>query len=267
MEEITSKYDCNFYYLNCFHSRRRDKKLKSHKKRKTTSEKDNMLKFNQYMKSDKMPSTTYVTIESLIKKIDGCANNLEKSSTTKIGEHISCGYSMSAIWAFDRIESKHTIHHGEDCMKNFCSFLREHATNILNFEKRKLLTLTKEELKLHQDATNYQICGKRILKKFVKSKSYQKVRHHCYYTGKYRSEVHSICNLRFNIHCVKFVQIRSFFWPVFSRIRTEYGEILRISPYSVQMRENTDQKNSVFRHFSRSDTQQNSCSFSQQVKL
>ena len=33
-------------------------------------------------------------------------------------------------------------------------------------------------------------------------------------------------------HCVKSVHIRSFFWPVFSRIRTEYGEI----------RENTDQK-------------------------
>ena len=25
-------------------------------------------------------------------------------------------------------------------------------------------------------------------------------------------------------HCVKSVQIRSFFWSVFSRIRTEYGE-------------------------------------------
>ena len=27
-------------------------------------------------------------------------------------------------------------------------------------------------------------------------------------------------------HCVKSVQIRSFFWSVFSRIRTEYGETL-----------------------------------------
>ena len=32
------------------------------------------------------------------------------------------------------------------------------------------------------------------------------------------------------------------FWSVFSRIRTEYGEIIRILPYQVQMRENTDQK-------------------------
>ena len=26
-----------------------------------------------------------------------------------------------------------------------------------------------------------------------------------------------------SVHCVKSVQIRSFFWSVFSRIRTEYG--------------------------------------------
>ena len=31
-----------------------------------------------------------------------------------------------------------------------------------------------------------------------------------------------------------------FFWPVFSRIRTEYGEILIISPYLVPIWENTD---------------------------
>ena len=43
-----------------------------------------------------------------------------------------------------------------------------------------------------------------------------------------------------------------FFWSVFSRIRTEYGEILRIFPYSVQMWENTDEKNSEYGHFLRS---------------
>ena len=43
-----------------------------------------------------------------------------------------------------------------------------------------------------------------------------------------------------------------FFWSVFSRSRTKYGEILRISPYSVRMLENTYQKNSKHRHFLRS---------------
>ena len=43
-------------------------------------------------------------------------------------------------------------------------------------------------------------------------------------------------------HCVKSVQIWSNFWSVFSRRRTEYGKILRVSPYSIRKRENTDQK-------------------------
>ena len=34
------------------------------------SEKDNVLEFNQYMKSDKMPYISYADNESLIKKID-----------------------------------------------------------------------------------------------------------------------------------------------------------------------------------------------------
>ena len=42
------------------------------------------------------------------------------------------------------------------------------------------------------------------------------------------------------MHCVKSVQIRSFFWSVFSRIRTEYEKI-------------RTRKNSVFGHISHSD--------------
>ena len=42
-----------------------------------------------------------------------------------------------------------------------------------------------------------------------------------------------------------------FFWSVFYRIRTEYEEIRSISPYSVQIRENVDQKYFEYGHFSR----------------
>ena len=54
--------------------------------------------------------------------------------------------------------------------------------------------------------------------------------------------------------CVKSFQIRSFFWSLFSHIRTEYGEILRISLYSVWMWENTDQNNSKYGHVLFSDS-------------
>ena len=69
------------------------------------SEKDNMFKLNEYMKSDKIPYIIYADIESLIKKVDGCANNLENSSTIKIGEHIPSIYLRLTIWAFDDIEN------------------------------------------------------------------------------------------------------------------------------------------------------------------
>ena len=126
---ITSKYKGDFYCFSCLHSFRTENKFRSHEKVYKhkdfcgivmPSEKDNILEFKQYMKSDKTPYIIYSDIESLIKKINGCANNPEKSSTPKIGEHIPCGYSMSTIWAFDHIENKHTLYRGKDCMKKFC---------------------------------------------------------------------------------------------------------------------------------------------------
>ena len=103
------------------------------------SVKDNILEFNQYIKSVKTPYIIYADMESFIKRIDGFANNPEKSSTTKIGEHNPCGYSSSKIWTFDNTVKKHTLYCRKDCMKKFCESLRKHAKNI-NFNiilKRK----------------------------------------------------------------------------------------------------------------------------------
>ena len=40
-----------------------------------------------------------------------------------------------------------------------------------------------------------------------------------------------------------------FFWSLFFHIRSEYGKMFHISPYSVRIRENTDQKNSEYGPF------------------
>ena len=90
---ITSKHKGDYYCLNCLHSYRTENKLKSHEKIcknkdfcgiAVPSEKDIILEFNQYMKSDKMLYIVYADIESLIRKIDGHANNLENFSATKM---------------------------------------------------------------------------------------------------------------------------------------------------------------------------------------
>ena len=98
-------------------------------------QKDNVLQFNQYMKLDKMPYIIYANFASLIKNIDGYANNAEKSSTTKIGVYISCRYT---IWSFHNI-----------VLKDFCTSLKEHAINVINFEKKKNDTINRKGLKLY----------------------------------------------------------------------------------------------------------------------
>ena len=59
------------------------------------------------------------------------------------------------------------------------------------------------------------------------------------------------CKNYFISHCVKSVQIRSHFWSVFSRIQTEYGEILSLRIQSECGKIRT-RNNSVFGHSSRS---------------
>ena len=140
----------------------------------------------------------YDDIEFLISKIDCCENKPENSSTMKIREHILCGLSMSTIWGFDRLQNKHTLYCGKDCMKNFCDSLREHAKNIIAFEE-KMLPLAKEELKSYQEAKLCYICRKGILEKLTEDKNYGKVRDHSYFTGNYRDAAHNICNLKFNV--------------------------------------------------------------------
>ena len=62
---------------------------------------------------------------------------------------------MSTISGFDHKGDKHTLYCGKYCMKKFCTSLREHAKNIIDFEKKKMLPLTKQGLKSHQDAKVY----------------------------------------------------------------------------------------------------------------
>ena len=76
-------------------------------------------------------------------------------------------------------------------MKKFCKDLREHSTKIINYEKKKMISLTTEE-KMHYN--KQRVCD--ICKKEFDNndKKQQKVRDHCHYTGKYRGATHFSTN-------------------------------------------------------------------------
>ena len=56
-----------------------------------------ILEFNQYQKSDKAPFIIYADLQCIIEKFDGCKNNPENSSTTKVSKQIPSGFSVSTI--------------------------------------------------------------------------------------------------------------------------------------------------------------------------
>ena len=85
--------------------------------------------------------------DKFFEKPQGGSNWPPSRFRVKRGEHIPCGYSMSTIWVFYHIENKHTLYRRKNCMKKFCSSLREHEKNIIDFEKIKMLPLTKKKLK------------------------------------------------------------------------------------------------------------------------
>ena len=204
---ITGNNNGDFYCLNCFQSYTTENKLKKRKKVcenhdychvEMPEEYNKILKYNDGEKSMKSLFIAYADLECLLGKTNTCHNNPEKSSTTKINKHTPSGYSLFTHCSFDRTKNKLDHYRGKNCMKNFCSDLKEHATKIITYEKKEKIPLTKKEEKKHNKQEVCHIC-KKGFSTADSNKKYQKVRDHCHYTGKYRGVAHDICNLRYKI--------------------------------------------------------------------
>ena len=125
-----------------------------------------------------------------------CKNNPNESSTTKINKHTPSGYSIFTHCSFDKSKNKLNYYRGKDCMKKFSKDLREHASKIIDYEKKKMIPLTTEEKIYHNKQKICYICKKEFNNN--EKKNY-KVRDHCHYTSKYRGAAHNICNLRYKV--------------------------------------------------------------------
>ena len=142
-----STHEKDFYCLNCFHSYRTKNKLESHKKIcenhdychvEMPTKGNNIIKYNHGEKSMKVPFIIYADLECLLEKMSIFINNPNESSTTKINKHTPSGYSIFTSCSFDESRNKLNYYRGKDCMKKFCKDLKEHATRIINYEKKKI---------------------------------------------------------------------------------------------------------------------------------
>ena len=65
----------------------------------------------------------------------------------------------------------------------FCEILGEHSMKIINFKKRKIKLLTKEQQESYEITKICYICKETLENKYLKVKKYDKVRDYCHYTG------------------------------------------------------------------------------------
>ena len=59
--------------------------------------------------------------------------------------HEPCGYSLDLVSSFDSRQNKHNFYSGKDCIKRFCSDVKDIATKIINCEEKEMIPLTDNE--------------------------------------------------------------------------------------------------------------------------
>ena len=80
-------------------------------------EDNEILKYIPGEKSLKVLFTIYADLECLLRKINICQNNPEKSYTEKKAMHRPSGYSSVACYSFDKLKRKIKYYRGEDLTK------------------------------------------------------------------------------------------------------------------------------------------------------
>ena len=200
--QINNNGHKRFFCLNCFNSFKDEDKLKEHKEYCYENEsvkilmpqQGTYLRFKNFLHSEKAPFTIYADFESLIKPMDNCDPDPNKSYTKKYQKHkpISFSYyiNSSIDGVYKSILRKYTKTKEEDmdAMDVFIKWLEEDVKAIANIEEKEMI-FNEEDKKQFNKASDCWICGEYL--------GNDRVRDHCHYTGRYRGPAHNSCNLKY----------------------------------------------------------------------
>ena len=162
-------------------------------------EKGTILRFEHHERSEKLPFIIYADTEALIKEMQNCDPNPQKSYTKKYQKHEPISFSYY-IKSFDDnvYESKLRKYKGEDAMEKFVEWIEEDVKEIANIPDVEII-FGPNELKQFNEATKCWICNEEF-DDTANKKGYrknEKVKDHCHYTGRFRGAAHNSCNLKY----------------------------------------------------------------------
>ena len=200
-----NKHKSKFYFcLNCLNGYDDPEKLEKHKEycNEEDSIKINMpspdtyIKFKNFLYSERAPFAIYADFESIVKPLNTCEPDPNKSYTLKYQKHEPVSF-VYYIKSFNEsvYKSKLRIYvksreEAPDAIDVFINWLEEDVKIISELGNEKMI-ITEEEEEQFKQASNCWICGKLLNLK-------DRVRDHCHYTGRYRGAAHNICNLKYS---------------------------------------------------------------------
>ena len=128
-------------------------------------------------------------------------NNLEKSYTVKKAKHEPSDRAMFKKCSFYEKENKLNYFSGKNCIEKLFKKLKKRAMKIINYEKKKMIPLTKEENASYKEQEAYHICEEKFYmdEDDENYKNRRNFKDHCHYIGKFRGAAHSKCNFNYKI--------------------------------------------------------------------
>ena len=193
-----------YFCLNCLNGYDEPEKLKQHKEycNETESIKINMpppdtyIKFKNFLYSERAPFAVYADFESIVKPLDTCEPDPNKSYTKKYQKHEPVSF-VYYIKSFNESVYKSTKRtyikenpEDPDPVDVFINWLEEDVKIISELGNEKMI-ITEEEEEQFKQASNCWICHKKLNLE-------DRVRDHCHYTGRYRGAAHNLCNLKYS---------------------------------------------------------------------
>ena len=209
--QINNHKGTRYFCLNCFNSFKSPDSLDKHKEYCYNNEcvkismppQNTFLRFKNFRYSEKAPFAIYADFESLIKPLDNCDPDPNRSYTKKYQKHepisfcyyIECFNDTLCKEIFNddtkRKQLKSYIKtkpEDPDAIDVFIKWLEDDVKFLANIKEKKMV-FTKENKKQFNMASDCWICGEEL--------GNDRVRDHCHYTGCYRGAAHNSCNLKY----------------------------------------------------------------------
>ena len=169
MRDISLSVHESHYYFGCFHSFRCNSTLENIQGfvkiitfvKSIFLIKKNIKEHKYGSKALRMNDIIYVDLECLLVNYDTCSNDVIKSHTRNIAQHIPSGYLITILRNQNK-STKVTYYRGEDCIQKLCSDLRNIGTELFDTEKVPMAPLTLEQKKQHSGSNKCFIYQKKF---------------------------------------------------------------------------------------------------------